>query len=362
MNRVLIVDDSPLIRNSMNMQISQLTQQYLVAGHADNGMSALKWLEENYADICIADVRMPRMDGLELLAQIRQRYPHMTCIIVSAYNEFEYVKESIQLEAVDYILKPVDPDVLRHTLEKASQKLQQSRYSEAYRLALRQLPGHKDMLSQWIHVIRSGQVEKLPLLIVDTLDRLTVWAEDRFFLLNVLAMVWLNAVAEEMKLENIELTLNEGVDAGLGDPQLPLCKQRYYFRMCAVRRLEEGSHAFVDITTRSLSQPSRKIIEEIKRYVQQAYKEKLDYRELADTVLLSRNYMADLFKQETGMTIGYYIIQLRMEEAKRLLQDRSLKKYEIARQIGYEDYDHFVKNFKKHYGLSPMEYQKRLGI
>ncbi|QJD84515.1 response regulator transcription factor [Cohnella herbarum] len=362
MNRVLIVDNSPLIRNSLSKQVEESGDHYWLAGTAANGMLALEWLEQNYADICITDVRMPVMDGIELLRQIRAKYPWMVCIMVSSYDEFAYAKESIQLEAIDYILKPVDRDLLYSTLAKSSAKLQDARYNEAYKLLLKYLPSHRDILARWMNELKLARRENIPLLIVDMLDILTKWTEGKYYLLNGLAMAWLNLLAEEMKLENLEITLFEGKDYAIGESVLSADKVRYYYRVCAVRRLEEGAEKFLDRVTEALTQPNRKVVEQIKQLLRKHYMEKIDYQLLASSVMLSRNYMSDLFKQETGMTMGQYAVYLRMEEAKRLLQDTSLKTYEVAHQVGYEDYIHFAKVYKKYCEFSPMEYRKRLGI
>ncbi|MGI2297486.1 response regulator transcription factor [Paenibacillus sp. GXUN7292] len=362
MNRVLIVDNSPLIRSSLSKQVEDRNDQFLVAGTASNGQLALDWLDQHYADICITDVRMPVMDGIELLRQIRQRYPWMVCIMVSSYDEFSYAKESIQLEAVDYILKPIDPDILHATLLKSDAKLQQSRYNAAHKLLLQHLPSHRDLLTKWMDAIKTVQHETMPLLIVDALDTLMQWTQGRHYLLNALSMAWLNLLAEEMKLENLEIALFEGVDRGLGEPLLAIDQVRHYFRLCAVRRLEEGAQSFLEMAGNALDQPNRKVIEQMKEFLQQHYKEKINYQQLAASVMLSRNYMSDLFKQETGMTVGSYTVYLRMEEARRLLQSTLLKTYEVAHEVGYEDYIHFAKVYKKHFGYSPMEYRKKLGV
>ncbi len=362
MNRVLIVDNSPLIRSSLSKQVEQWYDCYRVAGTAANGQSALDWLERNYADICITDVRMPVMDGIELLRQIRGRYPWMVVVMVSSYDEFAYAKESIQLEAIDYILKPVDRELLYSTLEKSHDRLQQAKFNEAHKLLLQQLPSHRDMLGKWREYIKTTNLEDMPILIVDTLDMLTEWTEERYYLLNALSMAWLYLLAEEMKLEQVEITLSEGIDQGFGEPLLPCEKVKFYFRVCAVRRLEEGAQTFLTNARNIIEHSNRKVIDQIKEYLTKHFMEKLDYQLLASSIMLSRNYMADLFKQETGMTIGSYLVHLRMEEAKHLLQNTMLKTYEIAHQVGYEDYDHFAKIYKKYCGFTPMEYRKRLGI
>ncbi|MDF2653429.1 MAG: AraC family transcriptional regulator, partial [Paenibacillus sp.] len=104
MYRTLIVDDAYPIRISLQKSVGDC-EFMIVSGLAQNGLNAIQWLKSNYADICITDIRMPKMDGLELLERIKVDYPWMVSIVVSSYDEFAYARRSIKLDAVDYILK-----------------------------------------------------------------------------------------------------------------------------------------------------------------------------------------------------------------------------------------------------------------
>ncbi len=362
MIRVLIVDDSPIIRSSLSKWVDESSDSIAVAGEAANGLAALEWLDSYHADICVTDVRMPRMDGLELIGAINERYPWMACIVVSSYDDFEYAKQSIQLEAVDYILKPVDANILHHALKKAALKLDKSRRQFAAHLFIKKTPFHRPWLERWLEQLRTRNVSTLPLLIVDTLEMLEEWVEGRYDLLNALSMTWLNMVIEELKIGKLNLALDfdEGEDIGLGEKRLPKDQLRSYYRLCAVRRLEEGAYFLIEKMNTVHDQQSVKLVEDIKAYIEQHYAKKLSLQEVADYVAISKNYMCGIFKQETSMTIGNYIVFVRMREARELLLSTSLKSYEIGLQVGYEDVIYFGLLFKKQYGFSPMDYKKRI--
>src|SRR3546814_21150107 len=76
----------------------------------------MEWLEAHYADLCLVDVRMPLMNGLELAERVKERYPWMKCVVISSYEDFQYAKKAIEVGAIDYILQPVQPAVFQQTM------------------------------------------------------------------------------------------------------------------------------------------------------------------------------------------------------------------------------------------------------
>lgn len=360
MNRLLIVDDEHWIRSSLSKKSSEVSAAFVVSGMAENGRHALEWLGANYADICITDVRMPIMNGLDLIKEIKIRYPWMHSIVVSSYDDFEFVKQSMQQGAIDYILKPVEQDVLAAALTKASRKLRQEREHEAVSLMMRRLPHYRRLLEQWVERMKLGEPSRLPLLVVDTLEVLEQWAGKRLDLLLSLSFNWLKVVAGELSNGGIVSRLDEGVDIGLGEVTITRNRTRFYFRLCAVRRLEEGAAAICEACSASQDRPTRRMIAEAKRYIRENYAAKIDLQQIADHVQMSKSYFANLFKQETGMTIWEYVTVLRMDAARKLLLDTPLKVYEIARQVGFDNSVYFTHLFREHYGHTPSEYKKRM--
>ncbi|MFC4776712.1 response regulator [Paenibacillus sp. GCM10023252] len=360
MIRVLIVDDAPVIRESVSVAVEECADTIIVAGQEENGLSALAWLEENYADLCITDIRMPIMDGLQLIREINDRYPWMKCMVVSSYDDFQYAKQSIQLNAIDYILKPIDEDLLYDALMRAQSSLTQERNRMAADLILRKLPHHHDMMNRWLDQIRTLNAATLPLLIVDTLDMLEHWVEGEYYRLNALSNLWLRSIIEELTTEQFTLELDEGKDLGLGEATLPVSRLRSYFRLCAVRRLEEGAYRLMDTMRGARDQPTIKAIGQIKRYIAEHYCESINLQDLADQVAMNKSYMCTLFKQETEMTIWSYIVGERMRKARDMLLQTKDRIYEIAGAVGYEDVAYFSQLFKKHYGMTPNDYKRRM--
>ncbi|MFC4777658.1 response regulator [Paenibacillus sp. GCM10023252] len=360
MIRVLVVDDVHLIRRRLSVAVEAFNDTTVVSGTAANGEQALEWLSHSFADLCITDIRMPIMDGLQLINQINEQYPWMMCMVVSSYDDFEYAKKSIQLNALDYITKPIEDAILTQSLQKATDKIKEIRERDAARLLIKRLPHHRTLMEKWLNHVRELRLETFPLLIVETLELLELWVEDNYYLLGPLANLWLQTAIEELTNERFQLQWDEGKDVGLGGKCLPYETIRSYFRLCAVRRLEEGAYRLVEVMRGTRDQQATRTVKMMKQYISEHCGEPINLQELAELVSMSKTYMSTLFKQEMEMTVGNYIVAERMKLARNKLLETSDKVYEIANQVGYEDVNYFSQQFKKHFGLSPLDYRKRM--
>ena len=98
-------------------------------------------------------------------------------------------------------------------------------------------------------------------------------------------------------------------------------------------------------------------------YIQSNYREtELCLENIAENVYLSPNYLSSLFKKKMGKTISQYITDVRVQHAKELLRDRSMKLYDVAIKTGYKDANYFTKIFKKAVGVTPSEYREKYKI
>lgn len=103
--RILCVEDEPQARKQLELSLESFCKELYCA---KDGQEALDILETNKIDIVVTDLRMPRVDGLELLAKIKQQYKDIVVILVTAHSESEYLLKAIQLKADGYILKPLN--------------------------------------------------------------------------------------------------------------------------------------------------------------------------------------------------------------------------------------------------------------
>lgn len=138
MYRVYIAEDEPPILNNIVALIGNLDIGVEVAGTAINGRDALEDFKANEYDILLTDIKMPFVNGLELIEAVRRISPKTICIVLSGYSDFEYARTAIQLQAKDYLLKPVHPDKLTELFGKLVSELNQTQ-RENYTNTLNQI-------------------------------------------------------------------------------------------------------------------------------------------------------------------------------------------------------------------------------
>lgn len=129
---VMIVDDEPIIRVGLRRLIDWEQHGMHLVGEASDGEEALAFLNEHPVDLLVTDIRMPRMDGLELIRQCKQAAMDVGIVVLSCLDDFSFVKEAMKLGAYDYILKPtMEPDELVSILKLISGKLEEERREKA---------------------------------------------------------------------------------------------------------------------------------------------------------------------------------------------------------------------------------------
>ncbi|HHY83502.1 MAG TPA: AraC family transcriptional regulator [Clostridiales bacterium] len=115
---------------------------------------------------------------------------------------------------------------------------------------------------------------------------------------------------------------------------------------------------FLDTVYESRNIKNSKLLGDAVRYIREHFNENLTLESIAQKIYISPYYLSHLFKEELGITFLEYLTRIRMEEAKRLLKDRSMTILDVSSRVGYDDPGYFSKVFKKNMGLSPNQYRK----
>lgn len=114
---MLIVDDERLVADSLRSLDEWADKKIRVVGTALNGKEALEWIERESIDIVITDIQMPDMNGLELLETLHTHNPDIAVVIISGYEQFQYVRTALKFKAKGYVLKPIDLDELLEVMD-----------------------------------------------------------------------------------------------------------------------------------------------------------------------------------------------------------------------------------------------------
>ncbi|KRE70391.1 AraC family transcriptional regulator [Paenibacillus sp. Soil750] len=125
MIRMLIVDDEEIITDGLFDIFSQLNLD-LDLYKAYSGEEAVAWMRTTRVDIVLSDIRMPGMDGLELMTYIRNNWSHCKIIFLTGYNDFDYVYQAIQTPGVSYLLKSEEYEVIINAVRDAIHELEKS--------------------------------------------------------------------------------------------------------------------------------------------------------------------------------------------------------------------------------------------
>ncbi|GAB2557906.1 response regulator transcription factor [Gracilibacillus alcaliphilus] len=122
--KVLVVDDELLIRRGIINYLDWEQEGFQIVGEASNGKEAIKLITERQPHIVISDIVMPELNGVELVKYLKEHHPQIEIIVLSSFEDFEYVKQAFQYGVADYILKPkLQSDDLLHTLQGITKKL-----------------------------------------------------------------------------------------------------------------------------------------------------------------------------------------------------------------------------------------------
>lgn len=125
MYKVLIVDDEKLERRGINFLLKQVGVECEIA-EADNGRVALEYIQNNNVDIVLTDVKMPLMDGIELISKVNELGRDIKTIIFSGCSDFNYARQAVRLGVSDYILKPVNPDEFTEAITRITAEIEKN--------------------------------------------------------------------------------------------------------------------------------------------------------------------------------------------------------------------------------------------
>lgn len=408
MYQLVIVDDEEDIRRGMARGIPWESWGFFVSGQAENGEEAVRLIETAKPDVVLSDIRMPKMDGIELMQYLHQNHPEIKIIILSGYNDVDYLNMAIKNRVTEYLLKPTDIDEfetlfhrIRETLdEERNRQMEWNRLNEAA-MENRELFYEKvlcHMLEGYVGDSREYRWKRemeeaghdfshCILVVLDTPDsaenkddnyrlkqtiikdcgkRRLPW--NQVFFLNedkkitgIFTIPDNRDVEEERKgLEQAVKELQAEAAELYGLPLMAgisgLCTQEGDLPKLYRETAKTISSTAPDLL--ASQKTSSNLVTSILEFLEGEYCSNLvslDF--LAETFRKNPAYLSKLFKKETGFNFSEYITQKRMAKSKALLKDMSLKIYEVAEMTGYADASNFIKVFKKHCGISPNEFR-----
>jgi two-component system response regulator YesN len=161
MYRVLVVDDEMIIADGLYEVLQTIPQLELDVYKAYSGMEAVRQFDRTRFDIVLTDIRMPGLDGLQLLEKIRERWPQCRVIFLTGYNEFSYIYSAIQYEKVSYLLKTEGYEKVIQMMEHAVAEIEtELRAQSLLKIAQEQLDNMRGMLqNEYVKRILNEQLD-----------------------------------------------------------------------------------------------------------------------------------------------------------------------------------------------------------
>lgn len=138
MVKAVVFDDEYIVTEGLRQMIDWTSFGIELAGSAADGLSALELFRELKPQIVFTDIRMPGMDGLQLIEHIMREEPGTYCVVFSGFNEFEYVKRAIKLGVIDYLEKPITIQSIEKALERVQEHMKEQREKQALQQQLEQ--------------------------------------------------------------------------------------------------------------------------------------------------------------------------------------------------------------------------------
>lgn len=122
MYKVIVIDDETLVRRGIVMETDWQALNCVVVAEAGNGIEGLEAVRKYHPDLLICDIRMPKMNGIEMLKELRAEGNDVSVIFLTAYSEFSYAQSALKLLASDYLLKPFGDGELEQAVKSALEK------------------------------------------------------------------------------------------------------------------------------------------------------------------------------------------------------------------------------------------------
>ncbi|MFC3801846.1 response regulator [Cohnella sp. GCM10012308] len=339
MIKVLMVEDEPLVRRGIASMMPFERFGMTLVGEASSGEEALEALKRVQADVLLADISMPGMSGLELLAIVRERYPRMLPVMLTCHQDFHYLQQAMRLGAVDYMVKTqLDDDSVQELLGRVARRLQEQQGEPSVGAAGTGLG--EDAAGAW---------ETLSWLVDD--HRYSQMLDDAARALP--AAVWRGKLEESLDLWLDKCPSLEQARPAAGWPAgssaSELAEEAESFRKAA-RRLLRGTMY------------SEEVIRSVIRAVDLLHErpgERPSQADVCKAVTMSVGYFSRCFKEIVGHSYVAAAQRMSIREAEQQLRNTNEPVYRIAELSGFEDEKYFGKIFRLKTGLTPGEYRLR---
>jgi two-component system, response regulator YesN len=359
----MIVDDMEIMRKQIKrLPIWGESSEFCITVEAEDGQDALFKLQRQNVDLVITDIKMPRINGIELLKEVNENCLASCVVFLSEHSEFTFAREAIQYGIFDYLVKPVNPEELEDLLKKVKKNIEEKRKSQNQVKKLEEKLMEKieiyypsNHINSIIKYVFEGNIKVIEIVSIMVEDTFAALEGDSMKTALVLQKAYIE-IWEAIKTRHN--WIEQFVDM---DYYNEIFLTQYNNIDLMKKELIEVIESIIALRNRFILHSKKSLlIEEICEFSVRNVEKKISLVKISDALFVTKNYIGDVFKKETGMTVGEYITKIKLERAKQLVAKSSLKSYEIAERLGYSDVEYFGKLFKKYTGVSPIEFKNMI--
>lgn len=347
MIQILLVDDEEYSLKSMKNLIPWNQWQCEIAAVADSAHRALEIIGEIPIDIVFTDIRMPGMDGLELIREIRKKEKEISFVIISGYSEFEYACTAMQYGVKNYLLKPVGISEVEETLLSLSDEHQ---IREA-QIRHRHEPVRIDVdyfVERILSAVTGNNWNGISGILLDFFKEISR-QKGSLEQCRVSAISLLSTLVRKEIIFFNDSTLLLAGEIGSAETQ----KGIYSILKDQILITQNQSR-------RACNDRMNPHVQKILVYLLSHYREnRLSLKWLSENVtFVKSDYLGKLFLKETGKSFTAYLNEFRVNRAREILRTNpKMPIGELAERVGYSDNaSYFIKQYKQITGMTPARF------
>lgn len=401
MHKLVIVDDEYLVRLGIRETIDWAANGIEVIGDASNGKQGYEMIKELNPDLVITDIKMPIMNGVDLVKTLHKEGFNGEIVVLSGYKDFEYAKETFENGIFSYVVKPIDNDELLEVVLRAVAKLEQKIKDRTLTSKVQtELPTLQSEFMKKLLSSNSFVGSDIPSELLNhdislptngTMALISI--EEMFKSKKSELNIYINLLKEALSKEKIafvDFDFKDSIVMFLNSNDIEkislICRDTFIpFEQKTLTALTVGltlysSLEYIQKTYESClklvqskllfhlntvemelddqtSYRHRQSISQFYSIIAEKYSTQLTVRSVSDEMNVSESYLMHLLKDNLGKTFNEILTGYRIGIAKRLLLSGKYRINQVSDKVGYIDVKYFSQVFKKIVGVTPSDYQ-----
>ena len=396
--KLVVADDEPKIRRGIENMLDWHGLNIEIVGEAEDGEIALEVIKEKEPHIILLDINMPFLNGLSLLQKLKDINNKSIVIIISGYDDFSYAQRALQFDVFDYILKPVNKKSMEEIITKAIYKLNEIEKENNYlewmnkQLNENMYVLKKTFFSEWLNnKLRDEEVleemkffninfgNNIGIIVVKLVDKSNIEIINKKWNTELLKFAIANLLNDKFQESDTKFIFDddkkniilvnkiddmfEWITLG-NELKVEISK---YLKCNVIIEQANISNGILKIKDAYLKIISR--VNEINKYSpmtlliikyieENYYLNDININDISEKLEVTSSYLSKLLKKETGVSFIDYLTNMRMKKAMYIMEDPTIKIYDVAELVGYSNQHYFCRAFKRVVGFSPTEYKR----